>query len=593
MVSSPETIEAQQYTRLRVAETIRSIVSSKPEHPVDAAIAIPRSDAFKEIGAGSYSEPVQEVRATLESRFKSDINDRASFTHGAGIRIDGAETRISPFETSDITELKKLLEAQINRIRGIVPEEKLVELGLDNTIRALEAAQQELKVAQQLIDAPESVTDLPERASSYRRLGEIGAEQAKLGIEQNLPPKRNVHAALPEALEKERQYHIHHLDADGRVADGSVLPYIEADVRTHPLMADPQIRQAYDAILSNPKLNGVEGLDERYKLVLAQRLGQLPEDVRQQVIGEISELAAIAEKPGDVLDIADSEVKKALRIRIAPETLEKLAEQVGGAATESGTTVIDALKVAARKITESAAAIIPVVGIGAGAASAATNAAEGRWGDAAMDAAGMIPVVGDAVDLAQIGMAVGEFVQSVGGPTPEQARFNAIYNAIPPPNDNMDPELKRMAELKAQIVTAQTAFEEARLGPLMITENGSPDMLAMNNRRIATEKALKTAQDAFAMQYDAYQAAGKFGPSLQPSTRDADIAQDTSHDAKPDTAPAAPPATMTLASADIDAQIRELSAALAGIMVADRPAPFLENEGQATHRVPQSMTRTV
>jgi hypothetical protein len=69
--------------------------------------------------------------------------------------------------------------------------------------------------------------------------------------------------------------------------------------------------------------------------------------------------------------------------------------KTGGEALEHGKWVRRAAK---------GAKIVPFVGWGAGTASVANNLREGNYGEAVLDAVGLIPAIGDAVDLIRLGI---------------------------------------------------------------------------------------------------------------------------------------------------------------------------------------------
>lgn len=60
------------------------------------------------------------------------------------------------------------------------------------------------------------------------------------------------------------------------------------------------------------------------------------------------------------------------------------------------------------KLGTKALKVVPFVGIGAGLYSVKAEAAQGNYGTAALEAVGLVPVVGDVVDAARLGVAVGE-----------------------------------------------------------------------------------------------------------------------------------------------------------------------------------------
>jgi hypothetical protein len=79
----------------------------------------------------------------------------------------------------------------------------------------------------------------------------------------------------------------------------------------------------------------------------------------------------------------------------------KLAKAGSQALESGGKTVL-------KKLGTKALKVIPFVGMGAGLYSAKAEAAQGNYGTAALEGVGLIPVVGDVVDAARLGVAIGE-----------------------------------------------------------------------------------------------------------------------------------------------------------------------------------------
>lgn len=61
-----------------------------------------------------------------------------------------------------------------------------------------------------------------------------------------------------------------------------------------------------------------------------------------------------------------------------------------------------------KKLGTKALKVVPFVGIGAGLYSAEAEAAQGNYGTAVLEGVGLVPVVGDVVDAARLGVAIGE-----------------------------------------------------------------------------------------------------------------------------------------------------------------------------------------
>lgn len=85
----------------------------------------------------------------------------------------------------------------------------------------------------------------------------------------------------------------------------------------------------------------------------------------------------------------------------------KAGEELGEKALEKAGKGAKALK-ALGKAGRHLAAAVPLVGIVAGQASAATAASQGDYAGAALDEVGFVPIAGDLVDAARGGYALGE-----------------------------------------------------------------------------------------------------------------------------------------------------------------------------------------
>ena len=106
------------------------------------------------------------------------------------------------------------------------------------------------------------------------------------------------------------------------------------------------------------------------------------------------------------LRAAQEAAEEAKALKSGDELGEKLLKKSG---KELGKDVAESAgKLALKKLGTKALKVIPFVGIGAGLYSTEAAAAEGRYGEAGLEAVGMVPVVGDVVDAARLGVAVGE-----------------------------------------------------------------------------------------------------------------------------------------------------------------------------------------
>jgi hypothetical protein len=94
-----------------------------------------------------------------------------------------------------------------------------------------------------------------------------------------------------------------------------------------------------------------------------------------------------------------------------------VAQKIGKAAEEVGAKSGKAARVLAKlgKAGRHALAAIPAVGIIAGQASAAHSISQRDYVGAALDEAGFIPVVGDVIDAARAGVALGEAMDEALG----------------------------------------------------------------------------------------------------------------------------------------------------------------------------------
>jgi RHS repeat-associated protein len=119
-----------------------------------------------------------------------------------------------------------------------------------------------------------------------------------------------------------------------------------------------------------------------------------------------------------------AEAAKAAPDKTAAKSTAKALETV---AEKGGKTILKKLGTAAIKV-------VPLVGIGAGFYSAKAEAAQGNYGTAALEGIGLIPVVGDVVDAARLGVAVGEVASEVLGIEAVAAehgdRFEAAAKAL-------------------------------------------------------------------------------------------------------------------------------------------------------------------
>jgi hypothetical protein len=129
----------------------------------------------------------------------------------------------------------------------------------------------------------------------------------------------------------------------------------------------------------------------------------------QGINPDVPELAATIDSPSSSpdkappVDVAPDkappvDVKKPPAVDVKPTKVVKAGEQ---ALETGGKTIL-------KKLGTKALKVIPFVGIGSGLYSAEAEASQGNYGNATLDAVGLVPVVGDVVDAARLGVAVGE-----------------------------------------------------------------------------------------------------------------------------------------------------------------------------------------
>jgi RHS repeat-associated protein len=122
----------------------------------------------------------------------------------------------------------------------------------------------------------------------------------------------------------------------------------------------------------------------------------------------------------DQVDTAAKAETTAVKAETIAVKAEAKAAVTEAKALKAGTEALEVAgkngaKTALKKLGQKALKVIPFVGMGAGAASAGYEASQGNYGTAALDSVGLIPVVGDVVDAARLGVAVGEVANEVLG----------------------------------------------------------------------------------------------------------------------------------------------------------------------------------
>ncbi|WP_268240800.1 toxin TcdB middle/C-terminal domain-containing protein [Streptomyces lacrimifluminis] len=113
-------------------------------------------------------------------------------------------------------------------------------------------------------------------------------------------------------------------------------------------------------------------------------------------------------KVGPTGEVVKSETAAAKAVKTEAKAIKAGTEAIEQGAKAGG-------KSALKKLGTKALKVIPFVGISAGVASAGYEASQGNTGTAALDAVGLIPVAGDVVDAARLGVAVGEVANEALG----------------------------------------------------------------------------------------------------------------------------------------------------------------------------------
>ncbi len=107
-----------------------------------------------------------------------------------------------------------------------------------------------------------------------------------------------------------------------------------------------------------------------------------------------------------------------------------LSAAAEGAEVAAKTTAKTAAKTALKKLGTKALKVIPFIGMGAGLTSATAEAAQGNTGAAALDAVGLVPLVGDVVDAGRLGVAVGETADQLLGISDVAAEYGSAAEGL-------------------------------------------------------------------------------------------------------------------------------------------------------------------
>jgi hypothetical protein len=128
-----------------------------------------------------------------------------------------------------------------------------------------------------------------------------------------------------------------------------------------------------------------------------QTLGKLKQGASQYL--NIGGFGEISEKLAEKAETATA------RLRSGAAGAAEFLSDRGGKALGSAKKVLGAL--ADSPLAKKALKVVPFLGIGAGAASAGMELKSGNKISAALDAVGVIPVLGDAVDAVRLGVELG------------------------------------------------------------------------------------------------------------------------------------------------------------------------------------------
>ncbi|MFE9328206.1 SpvB/TcaC N-terminal domain-containing protein [Nocardia sp. NPDC052278] len=139
-----------------------------------------------------------------------------------------------------------------------------------------------------------------------------------------------------------------------------------------------------------------------------------------------------APEKGPKVDPKTGEVVKAetAAVKTEAKALKSEAKALKAGADMLETAGKTTAKTALKKLGTKALKVIPFVGISAGVASAGYEASQGNSGTAALDAVGLIPVVGDVVDAARLGVEVGETANELLGISNVAAEHGTFFEGL-------------------------------------------------------------------------------------------------------------------------------------------------------------------
>ncbi|TCK16760.1 RHS repeat-associated protein [Ancylobacter aquaticus] len=123
-------------------------------------------------------------------------------------------------------------------------------------------------------------------------------------------------------------------------------------------------------------------------------------------------------------EVAAAATTEAKVLAAGAEGLEVASKTAAKSAAKTGA------KTVLKKLGTKALKVIPFVGMGAGATSAAYEASQGNMGSATLDVVGLVPVVGDVVDAGRLGVAVGEAADQLLGISDVAAEHGAAAEGV-------------------------------------------------------------------------------------------------------------------------------------------------------------------
>lgn len=225
----------------------------------------------------------------------------------------------------------------------------------------------------------------------------LGASAANLDIKDsttNQQSKKHFISDAPEAKIKPFEVPVIDAPEEMKRAAGEkiIVGGFDKPDELNKLVSDIETRQADKTKSSTQKIR--EGIREGNAPKTAASLEAAGMDPKTLTMGTPEGVPQFPK--GDLVQLAPNDApmnpKTGQVIKAAEEALEK-----------GGKTILQKLGTKALKV-------IPFVGIGAGLYSAKAEAAQGNYGTATLEVIGLVPVVGDVVDAARLGVAIGEAI---------------------------------------------------------------------------------------------------------------------------------------------------------------------------------------